>query len=175
MLTDTRVPTRESPAAVLRRYRPSDRPSVAAMSDALSRETLFQRFHVGYSALPTAYLDLVDRCVEGPSAVLLVEQDGVVLGIGELVVTASRPFEGELGLMVRDSHRRRGIGLRLTRALVSHAWASGAHAVRAEVLTENRAVRSLIRTRYPSASAVLNGATVTYLLAAGGLSLPACL
>ena len=151
-------------AVTLRPYRPSDRGAVAAMSEDLSPRSLYRRFFSGCPQLPSAFLDRLDRGRDEPGIVLLAVHDTVVLGVGELIVTGARPDQAELGLLVRDSHHRQGLGLRLAQSLVDHASRCAVAVVVAEVLADNRAMRSMMQTHYPSASAVMSGTTVRYEL-----------
>lgn len=158
------VPDDPAPAVTIRRYQIRDRPVVAAMSEALSAGSLYQRFFTGCARLPTAFLDRLDRGSDDGSIGMIAVLDAAVVGVGELIVTGPLNARAELGLLVRDSHHRRGIGLRLTDSLIEHARARGIAVVTAEVLTQNRAVRSLVRARYPAASATMTGSTVHYEL-----------
>jgi len=158
-------PLNPQAAVTLRRYRPTDRPAVTAMSDALSERSLYQRFFTGHPRLPVGFLDRLDHSPEGRDLVLLAVRDSLVLGVGELIVGPEDPDRAELGLLVRDSHHRQGIGLRLVRGLLAHGQACGVGTVRVEVLTENRAVRALVATYYPTATGVVDGWTVRYELA----------
>ena len=148
----------------VRTYQPRDLPLVAAMSEGLSPESLYGRFFTGYPRLPAAYLDRLDRGLDHPSTVLLAVQDAVVVGVGELIATSIQPAHAELSLLVRDTHQRRGIGLRLAERLIEHAQATGVAVVGADVLSANRAVRSLLRKLYPTAAAVMTGTTTRYEL-----------
>ncbi|MGZ4595079.1 MAG: N-acetyltransferase family protein [Actinomycetes bacterium] len=148
----------------VRTYQPRDLPLVAAMSEGLSPESLYGRFFTGCPRLPAAYLDRLDRGLDHPSTVLLAVQDTRVVGVGELIATSTQPAHAELGLLVRDTHQRRGIGLRLVEGLIEHARESGVVVVGADVLSANRAMGSLLRKRYPTASAVMTGTTTRYEL-----------
>jgi RimJ/RimL family protein N-acetyltransferase len=159
------APVDRTAAVTFRRYRSTDRPAVSAMSDALSDRSLYQRFFTGHPRLPVAFLDRLDHSPAGRDLVLLAVLDSLVLGVGELIVGPDEPHRGDIGLLVRDSHHRQGIGLRLVRGLMAHAQACGVSTVRAEVLTENRGVRALIARHYPAMTATLDGEMVRYELA----------
>ncbi len=158
------TPAPPTGAVTVRRYHRRDRNAVAAMSEALSPHTLYQRFFTGYPRLPSAFLDRLDGGLDGPDAVLLAVQGAVVLGVGELILTGTPPVHAEVSLLVRDTHQRQGIGLRLVDGLVEHAHRFGIPTLSADALTENRAVRSFIRSRYPEASASLSGTVTRYEL-----------
>ena len=81
--------------------------------------------------------------IEAPRAVTFVaDLDGLI--VGDLFV--SRQFGvAELGMLVRDGHRGRGIGSALMEACIEWCRSSGAHKVVLTVFPHNAAARALYR------------------------------
>jgi GNAT superfamily N-acetyltransferase len=164
------------PTVWVRPYRATDRSAVADMSSVLSPGSLYQRFFTGYPRLPTAFLEQLDRSLDGPNVVLVahvdaahasaetIRREAVVVGVGELVFTDTAPLRAELGVLVADTHHRHGIGLRIVQGLLEQAHRRGVSTVSADALSGNRAVQTLVRTRYPQACATVDGLVTRYEL-----------
>jgi len=83
----------------------------------------------------------VERLVDGsPAALLLAEDAGEIVGA---VIAAWDGWRGNIyRLAVHDSHRRRGIGMRLTRAAEDHLRDRGARRITALVAYDDDAAGS---------------------------------
>jgi hypothetical protein len=68
----------------------------------------------------------------------------------------------EIGVVVADDYRGRGVGSALVRQLVARAEVRGATAVVMEVLAENRQVLTMIADHWPVASQERSGAYITF-------------
>jgi len=68
----------------------------------------------------------------------------------------------EIGVVVADGHRGRGVGSALVRELVDRADRRGVTAVVMEVLAENRQVLTMISDHWPVASEERSGAYITF-------------
>ena len=68
----------------------------------------------------------------------------------------------EIGVVVADDHRGRGVGSALVRQLVAQAQIRGATALVMEVLAENRQVLTMISDHWPVASQERSGAYITF-------------
>ena len=68
----------------------------------------------------------------------------------------------EIGVVVADGHRGRGVGSALVRELVDRADRRGVTAVVMEVLAENRQVLTMIADHWPAANEERSGAYITF-------------
>lgn len=118
---------------------PADTPAVTAMVSRCSPETLFHRFHgpARGTELTLAHLHQPGMAVylawTGPRCVA-----AGVLGFDDAGV-------GHLGVLVEDAWQRRGVGARLTRALVTHARDGGVARLHADVLVADSFLLPLLR------------------------------
>jgi GNAT superfamily N-acetyltransferase len=106
------------------------------------------------------------RILAGESAstdVLIATGDGAI--IGHAMAADSAGPSGirltEIGVVVADAHRGRGVGSALVRQLVARAQTRGTAAVVMEVLAENRQVLTMIADHWPAASQERSGACIT--------------
>jgi len=106
------------------------------------------------------------RILAGGSA----DADVLVATAGEVIIghamAGDRAGPGgslltEIGVVVADGFRGRGVGSALVRRLVARARRRGATAVVMEVLAENRQVLTMIEDHWPVASHDHGGAYVT--------------
>ena len=106
------------------------------------------------------------RILAGGSA----DSDVLVATAGEVVIghamAGDRTGPGggvltEIGVVVADGYRGRGVGSALVRRLVARARRRGATAVIMEVLAENRQVLTMIEDHWPVASQDHAGAYIT--------------
>src|SRR5262249_18407163 len=111
-----------------------------------------------------SFLDALDRPADDRCLTLLAVEGPTVLGVGQVVVAGPASREGDVALLVRDTHHRQGIGLVLARALVRHAVDVGLSVLRAQVLTENRAVRDLLARHFAAADGEPDGPETSYEL-----------
>ncbi|MGH9085460.1 MAG: GNAT family N-acetyltransferase [Acidimicrobiales bacterium] len=84
---------------------------------------------------------LFDHCLTSDDAVALVAEAGVEL-VGELHVLATNGL-ADLGMMVRDGHRGRGIGWSLMEACLDWCRDRGVHKVSLSVWPHNAAALAL--------------------------------
>jgi GNAT superfamily N-acetyltransferase len=106
------------------------------------------------------------RILAGESAstdVLIATGDGAI--IGHAMAADSAGPSGirltEIGVVVADAHRGRGVGSALVRQLVARAQTRGTAAVVMEVLAENRQVLTMIADHWPAAGQERSGACIT--------------
>jgi hypothetical protein len=96
--------------------------------------------------------------------VLVATGDGVIIGHA---MAGDRTGPGgtrltEIGVVVADAYRGRGVGSALVRQLVARAHIRGATALVMEVLAENRQVLTMISDHWPVASQERSGAYITF-------------
>jgi RimJ/RimL family protein N-acetyltransferase len=102
------------------------------------RETITQAEALGWLSA----LDGVDHFALGGCHAELAEP----LGVARYVRCPDDPLEAEIAVTVVDAWHGRGIGGRLTRALLDHARSCGIETVRASILLENRAAVRLMKS-----------------------------
>jgi ribosomal protein S18 acetylase RimI-like enzyme len=127
------VPPREF---VVRPFRAADRYPVSALLSRLSCESLYQRFHSAGMRVDGA---MVDSVTEGYA--LIAELDGEVVGLAS--------YNGprcELGIVVDDMCRRRGIGNALCRELLRRAERAGVSKAMATIMHSNHAMLRLLQS-----------------------------
>lgn len=137
---------------VLRALRPADEPALQEFFSSHSKETIFQRYHYlvgGISHQRAVALLGVDQQRDVALAVLRhvggVEQ---IVAIGRYY-TDPDGRHAEMAFVVRESMRRLGIATRLLHALGAIAREHGLVALRAQVLSSNVAMRTMLH-RYAS-------------------------
>jgi GNAT superfamily N-acetyltransferase len=94
---------------------------------------------------------------------LVATEDGVIIGHAMASDTAGPggTCVAEIGVVVADDRRSRGVGSALVRLLTDRARARGATALVMEVLAENRGVLAMIAHRWPAARQQYSGPSVT--------------
>ncbi|WP_436792081.1 bifunctional acetate--CoA ligase family protein/GNAT family N-acetyltransferase [Yinghuangia sp. YIM S10712] len=146
--TDPASPDRHALAAdgTMLRLAPaatSDEPSVRALFERLSPESLHMRFFGGSQRAAT---DTARRicAVDAPGAgALLAWHGGAAIGAAEFYSTA--PGEAELAVTVADDWHHRGVGTLLIEHLIDVARAQGVRFWTADVLSGNRAMLRVLQ------------------------------
>jgi GNAT superfamily N-acetyltransferase len=159
----TQVSTQRIESFAIRRPCSSDHEPIREFLTGLSPRARYLRFFSG--APPTSGAML--RILAGGSAhtdVLVATGDGVIIGHA---MAGDRTGPGgtrltEIGVVVADAYRGRGVGSALVRQLVARAEVRGATAVVMEVLAENRQVLTMIADHWPVASQERSGAYITF-------------
>ena len=149
----------------LRLARPSDGPRVREFLDGLSSETRARRF---LHAMPVVSEALVRHFTfYDPRArlvVVAVAMDGgtreEIVGLADMVHLGTGL--AELGVVVDDRRQGRGVGKLLTEVVASLAMQQGATRLKAELLTENRAMLHLMQRLGRTMSTVEDGVSVVY-------------
>ena len=136
----------------VRALRPDDREKVAAAVRGLDRQSIYYRLFSHRGPLTEAALDRIMRFDPEREVVLLVTTgsgpDEKVIGSGRYAVLA--PYSAEVAFMVEEDHHGQGIASRVLRHLARVARDQGITTFEADVLAENRAMRSVFaRTRWP--------------------------
>ena len=142
----------------------SDREPIREFLAGLSPRARYLRFFSG--APPTS--GAMRRIMAGgsPRTDVLVATAGHGMIIGHAMAGDSDGPGGalltEIGVVVADGYRGRGVGSALVRQLVARAEVRGATAVVMEVLAENRQVLTMIADHWPAASRERSGAYITF-------------
>jgi len=134
--------------------------------DRLSARTVYRRFFTGGRPSVAELRRLFDAA-PGAREVLVALSGDEVVGLAEYAGARARPDLVEIGVVVADAWQRRGIGLRLVRALLQRAAARGAVAVQADTLPENYPVACLLRRLWPDARPQLDDQVHTWCMPVG--------
>jgi GNAT superfamily N-acetyltransferase len=134
--------------AVLRRAGSGDREPLRQFLTGLSPLSRQQRFFTG--AAPTRERDLdVLLCDGRPGTAVVATSGPEIVGHAMWAPVTGAPSVGEVGVVVADQHRRRGIGTGLLLAVLADAHRAGVHTLEALVLPSNEALHRLIRDLLP--------------------------
>ncbi len=130
-----------------------DREALRRFFETLSSRSRTQRFLAPVRALGDATLDRMTR-FEPRRAVTLLAVVGErhdspaaeqwIVGVAEYVADPW-PARADFALAIADDWQGRGLGGRMLRALASRAREDGFRALEGDILTENRAMMSLVR------------------------------
>jgi acyl-CoA hydrolase/ribosomal protein S18 acetylase RimI-like enzyme len=142
----------------VRAARATDEHGVQDLLYSMSAESAHQRYFGARATHPRsevlAFLDADPR--SSCALVAKLPSDPTILGIAryDLDPTSGR---GELGIVVRDGHQRRGVGTVLVKHLLEVGQRHGLKALRADVLAANTGMIALLRRfglqRLPAAEA----------------------
>jgi acyl carrier protein len=170
---DRSIPLRDGRHIVIRRVRRGDSPGLAALYDALDDDDRYRRFFSTYQPPPAFFDEMASVGERGGARVVavlvgaapvrdrIIGEAGYVLlpnGDGELTITVASGWRGWLGPYLLD-------------ALVEMAAGAGVPNLEADVLTANRPMLALLRSR---GSVVMEhqGWTEVRLLIATGSRIP---
>jgi GNAT superfamily N-acetyltransferase len=140
----------------------ADHEPIREFLTGLSPRARYLRFFSGAPPISGAML----RILAGGGThtdVLVATGNDMIIGHA---MAGDRPGPGgtlltEIGVVVADAYRGRGVGSALVRQLVAQAQIRGATKVVMEVLAENRQVLTMISDHWPVASQERSGAYVT--------------
>ena len=158
----TQVGTQRTGNFAIRRPCISDHDGIREFLTGLSPRARYLRFFSGAPPASGAML----RLLAGGGAqtdVLVATVDGVIIGHA-MAGDRTGPGGGrltEIGVVVADGHRGRGVASALVRGLIARAQIRGATALVMEVLAENRQVLTMISDHWPVASQERSGAYLT--------------
>jgi GNAT superfamily N-acetyltransferase len=135
-----------------------DTGAVHAFLAGLSASTQYQRFFTGLGSVsPSLVRSLVT--VNQRQRIALAVQGRDVVGHAMAVINARGAVE--LGVVVADEHRRRGIATGLIRTLLDEAILAGAERLQLDVLCDNHLVLDWIRRGFPDTTFERDGHTLT--------------
>lgn len=148
----------------VRRARPADLEAFEAFVAGLSVETSTRRFFAPTNRLPRANARtlLVNDPTRGAFVAVV---NGRVIAHGCWAALSSKA--GEIALVVGDEAQRRGIGRRLTRALIRDMWDAGMRRTEMVVEPDNRRVHRMIARAWPDARPRSVDGLLTYVTATG--------
>lgn len=116
----------------------------------LSPETIYRRFLTHYSD-PSALRPLLDVDGHARVAVVAVDADGEIIGVGRYSLLTADPSVAEIAIVVQDESQGRGIGLQLLTELARTAKDAGVHSFTGTMLSTNDACARLMVRALPGA------------------------
>lgn len=141
---------------------PSDRAAIEAGIDAMSDESLYRRFFTGGRPSDSVIDHLLDVDYLDHFAWVISEPDAEGgLGVARYHRLADDQETAEAALAVVDGQQGRGLGTVLLGALAAAAGAAGVEHLRAEVLTDNRAMRAVLNKAGATWKTIEPGVVVT--------------
>jgi GNAT superfamily N-acetyltransferase len=155
-------------AVTVRALRADDRERIATAVRNLDRESIYLRLFGHRNALTEAGLDRIMKFDPQREVVLLVTTgtgaQEIVIGSGRYVVSTAG--SAEVAFVVEEDYHGQGIASRLLRHLAIVARGQGIATFEADVLAQNKAMRSVFeRTGWPMQSRREDGAVhVTLVL-----------
>ena len=160
----TQTGTQRTGNFAIRRPRITDHDAIREFLTGLSPRARYLRFFSG--APPTSGAMLRILAGGSPRTDVLVATTGNGMIIGHAMAGDQAGPGGalltEIGVVVADAYRGRGVGSALVRQLVARAEVRGATAVVMEVLAENRQVLTMIADHWPVAIQERSGAYITF-------------
>ena len=160
----TQVGTGRTGNVAIRRPCSSDHEPIREFLTGLSPRARYQRFFTGAPPTSGAMLRILAGGSPGTDVLVATAGNGMIIGHA---MAGDRAGPGgtlltEIGVVVADVHRGRGVGSALVRQLVARAQIRGATALVMEVLAENRQVLTMISDHWPVASQERSGAYITF-------------
>jgi acetyltransferase len=159
---------RNGQTATLRPIRPEDESRIVDFHNDLSERTVYLRY--------LQFLKFEERILHERLArvcfndyarelALVVEQDDKILGVGRLQRNPLRMEEAEVAFLVRDSAQGQGIGKALVENIIEAAKAEGLTKLTAELLADNKPMRTLLEKNGFRTRLALDGQTLLANLA----------
>lgn len=143
---------------VIRRADRTDGESVGRFLVGLSPKSRYRRFFSPiHYVTPTLIQDMVTTAA-GRHVLLALDGETVV---GHVIAVAHDSMAVDVGIVVADAYRFRGIGSSLVHELTSALTAVGYREVRCEVLSENQFVLAWLRRLLPDLRLERSGETLT--------------
>lgn len=160
-LTGKAATTEEGHKVSVRALSPGDMEKLRGMASRLSSQTIYQRFHAPYPAIPDWILTHMAGLShhDGGSFIAVVEDE--IVGHA-MYVRAGDDREAETAIVIEDVWQARGVGKALLRKLVREADSRGVEVFTGAALGENRRVLGLLRSVFARVETSIEGGS--YLL-----------
>ncbi|MDB4946592.1 MAG: acetyltransferase, family [Labilithrix sp.] len=141
---------RDGTAITIRPLAPDDREAFRQAWHETSASTRYLRFFGAMTELSEDTLDYLTNVDQDRHIALVATTTSPDLktergiGVARLIRSAADPTVAEAAITVADDAQRKGVGVALARELTRAARARGVHTIRAEVLAENTAMRTIL-------------------------------
>ena len=137
-----------------------DADAVRAFLESLSEDSRWLRYHAPVPVVRTWMVDAVTRADHEKREALIAEVDGAIVGLAEWGRVEAGDPTADIGVVVDDRLRRRGIGRELLRHLATSGRQHGIEAFSASVLSVNRPTIALVQDVAPQRTITFDGPTV---------------
>lgn len=143
----------------IRALRRGEEGPIRELDAHLSPRTRYLRFFTPMPALPDSVVQALVRVDYRRQLALIAEHDdgagGEIVGLGSFAANDDRSVE--VALVIRDEWQHQSVGTELARRLLHAAEARGFHRFTGWVLSENVAIRRLLRQMGDVVSANVSG------------------
>ena len=143
------VRLRSGDAVWIRPIRDTDAAELQRAFALMSEASQYRRFLTGTPRLTdsqAAYFTAVDHVDHEAYVAHAADDEDYIIGVARFIRYPSAPDDAELAVTVADSWHGRGLGTALLRVLTARAIAVGVKRFRAEMMADNEAVLSLLRS-----------------------------
>lgn len=147
-------------ALTIRHATDDDADAVRAFLESLSEDSRWLRYHAPVPVVRTWMVDAVTRADHERREALIAEVDGKIVGLAEWGRVEADDAIADVGVVVDDRLRRRGIGRELLRHLAASGREHGIEAFSASVLSVNRPTIALVQDVAPQRTIAFDGPTV---------------
>lgn len=165
---EQKLTLRSGEEALIRPIRPEDENRIVDFHNDLSERSVYLRYlqflkfeeRISHERLARVCFNDYAR-----ELALVVEQEGRILGVGRLQRNPLRMEEAEVAFLVRDSAQGQGIGKALVAAIIAAGRAEGLERLTAELLADNKPMRTLLERHGFRMRLALDGQTLLASLA----------
>jgi ribosomal protein S18 acetylase RimI-like enzyme len=132
------------PMVAVRSVAPGDAPALTTYLEGLSDRSRYFRFLQATPRISRRLIDLFTAVDPVRRLVVVAESDGEI--VGEAMLATSLDGSTDIACSVAESVRRRGLARGMLTLLLDAARERGVRSVRADILGENRASVSLLKS-----------------------------
>jgi GNAT superfamily N-acetyltransferase len=150
-----KVVGRDARTVLIRVATPDDKEKLRRMFSRLSSESIYRRFHLGYSRVPEQMLDLmldVDH-YDKEALVALAEEE--IVGHA-MYVKLANSGDAEVAFVVEDGWQSKGVGKLLLSQIAEKGRFRGVETFTGQVLAENRRVLGLLNAVFAEVGHVIS-------------------
>ena len=137
-----------------------DADAVRSFLESLSEDSRWLRYHSPAPIIRSWMVDAVARADHDNREALLAFVDGEIVGLAEWGRVHPDDPTADIGVVVDDRHRRRGIARELMRHLAASGRAHGIETFTASVLSVNRPTIAMVQDVAPQRTITFDGPTV---------------
>jgi ribosomal protein S18 acetylase RimI-like enzyme len=138
----------------------NDAERVQTFLESLSDDSRWLRYHSPAPIIRSWMVDAVARADHDKREALLALVDGEIVGLGEWGRVHPDDPSADVGVVVNERYRRRGIARELMRHLAASGRAHGIDTFTASVLSVNRPTIAMVQDVAPRRTITFDGPTV---------------
>jgi GNAT superfamily N-acetyltransferase len=150
-----KVVGRDARAVSIRAATTHDKEKLREMFSRLSPETIYSRFHLGYSRVPEKTLDLMLDVDHHDKEALLAVAEEEIVGHA-MYVKLANSGDAEVAFVVEDGWQSKGVGKLLLSEIAEKARHRGVETFTGQVLGENRRVLGLLSAVFAEVGHVIS-------------------